>query len=244
MAFADSGPKTILSGKGKTTVVLLAACEKGDVLGYAAGWYRADGNAAVPAFVIAAFPGGIGDTIAAFEAGVVYSSGFGATVGGAVFLSDTVGRVTQTPSTTNSQRIGFAASATVLVLNQLAYKPEFKVAASFPATVSHLVDHTLFIAPFPCRLMAAKEVHGVAASAGTFALWKAASGAAFGAGTLLQTAATGFDGVGTANTIQSATLAVSIATRCLATGDRVFVLASEALTSLVNGEITLQFQRL
>ena len=123
MAFADSGVRTVMEGHLPQQVTLAAACEPGDLLGYSSGWKLALATVgtAIPARLVAAQKGAVGDRIGAFAIAKV--NGFtGATVGAAVYLAEGTasGDYTDTaPSTTNDviQPVGYMVSATEAMVN-------------------------------------------------------------------------------------------------------------------------------
>jgi hypothetical protein len=241
MAFADSGAHVIRSGQGPGTVVLAGACVKGDILGYSSGWYQADGNAEISAYKIAAQDGAIGDTINTWEKAVIYNSGFGATPAAPVYLSDTPGKLTQTPSTTNAQRIGFAVSATLVCINQAHMKSSFSVSTVCGALTT--AGQNFFIAPFPCRVDHICEVHSTLCSAGTPTLdvVKPSTGEAISAGDTQLAAA--MVPTNTANNVVHPTLTSVAASKLLATGDRLALLPNKTLTALASCQVTVQVTR-
>lgn len=113
MALTDvtDGSRIVQWGSGAIKVVLAAACKPGDLLTEAGA--LADGNATTPApaAYVAGEKGASADTITAYRRAIL-SGLSGATLGNVVYLSDTAGSYTATPSTTQRQRVGFALNAT------------------------------------------------------------------------------------------------------------------------------------
>ena len=115
MAFADTSKRSILAGSFEKRIVLGAAvtAHKGDLLGYAsAEWKLADGNASpYAAKAIAGEVGGPGETITVYKMALV--EGFtGGTPGAKIYLGDTAGDYSDSPSGTTPQVVGEMASAT------------------------------------------------------------------------------------------------------------------------------------
>lgn len=91
------------------------------------------------------------------------------------------------------------------------------------APTATATDRFIFVAPVACQVLAASEVHAVAAGgASAIQLTKDVSTNAPGAGTNLLTNNTnsGFDLNGTANTVQVGTLSATLTDLQLAVGDR------------------------
>lgn len=119
---------------------------------------------------------------------------------------------------------------------------------AFEVTFAGLADACMFIANYPCKVVAIREVHSTAGSdagAVNIQVTKDTGTTAPGAGTDLLTdnAGAGFNAKGTANTVQNGTL-VAEATRTLAVGDRLGVDFAGTLTALAGVVITVSIQRL
>jgi len=72
MSFTDTGTRSILVGMFPSKVTLAAACKRGDLLGYSAGWVLADANTGpVYPSCIAADDGVIGDKIQTWRLALV-----------------------------------------------------------------------------------------------------------------------------------------------------------------------------
>lgn len=99
-------------------------------------------------------------------------------------------------------------------------------------------DQAFFVAPYPCRVVAISEVHGVAAGGtSTLQVVKDTGTAAPGAGTDLLSAA--FDLNGTANTVQEGALSATAADLVLAAGDRLSVDFAHAIQSSAGVVVTV-----
>lgn len=113
MALTDvtDGSRIVQWGSGAIKIVLAAACKPGDLLTEAGA--LADGNATTPApaAYVAGEKGASADTITAYRRAIL-SGLSGANLGNVVYLSDTAGSYTTTPSATQRQRVGFALNAT------------------------------------------------------------------------------------------------------------------------------------
>jgi hypothetical protein len=115
-------------------------------------------------------------------------------------------------------------------------------------TFAGLADACFFIANYPCKVVAIRQVHAVAGSDGaavSLQITKDTGTNAPGAGTDLLTnnAAAGFDLKAVANTPQAGTLA-ALAARTLAVGDRLSADFAGTLTALAGCVVTVSIQRL
>jgi hypothetical protein len=126
MAFADPGiGRHVICGPGPAaaTVLLAAACEEGDILGYSTGWKLALGTAAavINPQVVALKKGAIGDYIPVAVVCVV--EGYtGGTPGGLIYVQEGSGGgdVTDTIPTTQYDLltvIGVLLNATTIAFN-------------------------------------------------------------------------------------------------------------------------------
>ena len=94
------------------------------------------------------------------------------------------------------------------------------------------VDSNVYIAVRPVRVTAVRGVNTVVGGSGATATIKKCTGTtAPASGTAVHS--TPIDGTATVNTVQSATLATSVATLTLAAGDRLSIDVGGTLTSLV-----------
>lgn len=106
------------------------------------------------------------------------------------------------------------------------------------------VDQNFFIAMEPVKVLAISESHATAGTDGSAvsAVVKKATGTtAIASGTAIMS--NSFDMKGTANTVQNAAMATSSATVTLASGDRLGVDYTGAVTSLAGVVITLLLQK-
>jgi hypothetical protein len=243
MAFADTTKRAILRGYLSTKITLSDNVETGDPLGDSSGtWVRADGNNAVPAALIAGERGASGAQITAYAMAVVGGVA-GATVLNPVYLSDTVGKFTETPSTTDAQRLGFSASATSIFLNQIGYKTEFTVSHNFAAAG---VANIFFVAPFRSRVLKITVSYATAAGqAGALTVERLQGTEAVTAGDDLGVTTSGWvDLYTTVDTPQSITLTATVANRVLEVNNRLALkVASGAATTLANAVITVHLER-
>jgi len=126
MAFADPGVgRQVIQAPGPAgaTVLLAAACEEGDILGYSTGWKLALATAGsvIAGQVVALKKGAIGDYIPVATVCVV--QGYtGGTPGGLIYVAEgsASGDVTDTIPTTQSDSvtvIGVLLSATTIAFN-------------------------------------------------------------------------------------------------------------------------------
>lgn len=114
MAFADSSTRHLIEAMLPVKITLAEACDTGDPLGYSTGWKRADANNSIYMELIAGEKGEIGGVIQAWRFAVV--EGFtGGTDGGALYLSDTVGKYGSSAGSV-SQVCGQMISETAAVL--------------------------------------------------------------------------------------------------------------------------------
>ena len=121
-----TAPRTVRWANVIGTVAIKASTTvaAGDPLGYSSGWVPADANATYDAIVFAVGPGEGGETIQIADSICLQGFTLG-TVGGAVFLSDTAGDYSETPSTTSSQCIARILAADMIVAKapDLKYMP-------------------------------------------------------------------------------------------------------------------------
>jgi len=113
-----SGGRIIEEGIGDVKVVVSEAVAPGDLLGSSeangGNWIKADGNNNVYAELVAGEAGAVASTITAYR--IARVSGYtGATQAAALYLSDTVGRVSESAGTVG-QLVGFILSATEVLL--------------------------------------------------------------------------------------------------------------------------------
>lgn len=114
-------------------------------------------------------------------------------------------------------------------------------------TTEAATDRVIFVAPVACQVVAASEVHGVAAGgASKLQLVKDTSTDAPGAGTDLLTnnTNTGFDLNATANTVQSGTLTGTVASLQLAAGDRLSLDFANTIQSTAGLAVTVWLKTL
>jgi hypothetical protein len=115
MALTDPLKGRIIKEAVEPVLITLAGTvHRGDLIGYSAGWVAADANAAVYAELVAGEDGVSGQTITAYRK-VVLGAFTGMTAGGAVYLSDTAGRYSESAGTV-SQKVGMSLSATDLLV--------------------------------------------------------------------------------------------------------------------------------
>lgn len=239
MAFADTAVRTLLEAINPGKVVLAAACEDGDLLGYSAGWKLADGNAGIVAEMIAMEQGIIGQEISACPAAVI--TGFiDGTAGAAVYLSDTAGSYAASASATSGQQVGEMLDATTATINLGpggVGVPSLAVSIAFAAAD---VASIFYTASNRVRVTKISEVHAtVAGQAGTLTVERLQGTEAPAAGDdLLGT--TKIDLAGTINTVQSPALTGTAAHLILEVGNRLALkVASGAATSLANANVTV-----
>lgn len=96
---------------------------------------------------------------------------------------------------------------------------------------------TVFVAPYPCKVIAVKEVHSTASSSGTLTLEKCTGTVAPGSGTVLLTATMSLSD--TANTVVSGIVVGTQADITLAAGDRLGVKIAGTLTSLAGSLVSI-----
>lgn len=95
---------------------------------------------------------------------------------------------------------------------------------------------TVFVATYPCKVLAVKEVHSTASTSGTLTLEKCTGTVAPGSGDVLLTATMSL--AGTANTVVSGTVLTNgIAT--LAAGDRLSIKIAGTMTNLAGGLVSI-----
>lgn len=107
-----------------------------------------------------------------------------------------------------------------------------------------VVDRNLFVAPFPCQVVAVSEVHGTAGSDGsavTADIKKCTGTTAITSGTSILSST--FDLKGTALTPQTGTLVNSISTITLATGDRLALDVTGTTTAVADVILTMYLRR-
>lgn len=114
-------------------------------------------------------------------------------------------------------------------------------------TTEAATDRVIFVAPVACQVVAASEVHGVAAGgASKLQLTKDTGTDAPGGGTDLLTnnTNTGFDLNATANTVQAGTLTATTASLQLATGDRLALDFANSIQSTAGLAVTVWLKTL
>lgn len=114
-------------------------------------------------------------------------------------------------------------------------------------TTEAATDRVIFVAPVACQVVAASEVHGVAAGgASKLQLTKDTSTDAPGGGTDLLTnnTNTGFDLNATANTVQAGTLTATTASLQLAAGDRLALDFANSIQSTAGLAVTVWLKTL
>jgi hypothetical protein len=243
MAFADTAVRSIQSCSLATPVTLAGTVFKGDAIGITAGtWVRADGNSspAITGLLVAAEDGISGQIITAYPEAVI-DGPTGATPGAPIFLSDTAGRYTETPSTTTAQLVGFAVSATRIAITQMAIRGEFVVRHNFAHKAAPW--DIIFIAPRPCYVRKISCVYGTGSgAAGTLTVERLQGTEAVTAGDDL-CPVTPIDENTTVDTVQNAVLTTTAAHLLLAVGDRLAVKeASGTGTTLANCCVTVQLE--
>ena len=183
MAYADTAARSVLESWGQFQVVVAAAVKKGDLLGYNNGWVLADANGGVPAEVVAQHDADAGDAHVRVARGAVIEGPTGATAGGAIYLSDTAGGTSDTPSATATQVVGKAISATCLMLDPGRYQLKMSTSMAFAHGDAGKI---IFVSPFACRVTKVSEVHATAAGqAGTLTVERLQGTEAPGAGDLV-----------------------------------------------------------
>jgi len=241
MAYADTAARSVLESWGQFQVVVAAAVKKGDLLGYNNGWVLADANGGGPAEGGAQHDADAGDAHVRVARGAVIEGPTGATAGGAIYLRDTAGGTSDTPSATATQVVGKAISATCLMLDPGRYQLKMSTSMAFAHGDAGKI---IFVSPFACRVTKVSEVHATAAGqAGTLTVERLQGTEAPGAGDDLL-GATKIDLTGTANTVQSPALTGTAAHLVLAAGDRLALkLASGASTTLAGACVTVEIER-
>lgn len=142
------------------------------------------------------------------------------------------GTLTVTGATTLNGSVTFASAPT----------GQFFQTSFVDAPTATATDRFIFIAPVACQVVAASEVHAVAAGgASTIQLTKDTGTAAPGAGTNLLTnnTNTGFDLNGTANTVQTGTLSATASDLQLAIGDRLAIDWANTIQSTAGMVVTV-----
>lgn len=127
MAFADvtDGSRAILEGSGASKVALSGTVQVGDAIGLSGStWVRADGNNKVTGQLVAGRDGISGDVITAYRQAVVGGVS-GGTKGAPIYLSDTAGGYSETPSTTTRQVLGFGLTATEMYIAPQEFNTEY-----------------------------------------------------------------------------------------------------------------------
>lgn len=174
-----------------------------------------------------------GETITAVRRGIVDGLDVSSLDYGAiVFLSDTDGRVADAHGTL-IRPIGRVIPATAVPLGT-AYDRLLELDFSMPERVFYVphtallvadqIDQTVFLATRACQLIGASEVHKTAESGGTLHIQltrqQSTEAPASGDALLTNNTNAGFDGTGTAETVQAGTLISTVATKQFAVGDR------------------------
>lgn len=239
MAFADTAGRSVMQGLVSVRLVLTGAVKQGDLVGYNAGWVKADANGALSGQFVAAEDGAVGDTINAFRIAVLKGP-TGMTAGGKLYASDTAGGYSQTPSTTSPQPVGVAVSATegLVELNQFRQRwtESFIIAAANIASV-------LYVAPVRCRVIGISERHvTVSTAAATFTVERLQGTEAPGEGDDLL-GETKIDANATANTVQSPALTDTAASLVLEGGDCLCILvATGDITDYAAATLAVAFE--
>lgn len=244
MSFADTAVRVIREGNRPVRITLAGTASTGDLLGYSSGWVRADGNAGIAAVLVAGEDGVSGDDITAF-ASAVLEGPTDMTAGGALYLSDTAGGYNTTASTTSEQKVGYALSTTVAMIDPAAsggFGAKMSTSRNFVAAD---VDDIFFVAPFRCTVTKISEVHAVAAGGTATADIERLQGTeAPGSGDVLL-GTTKLDLNGTANTVQSPALTSTAAHLILEVGNRLCVKKASGSNfgSLDNACVTVEYVR-
>jgi len=118
MAFADSGlAKIVKEAAAKVNIIMAAACQAGDLLGYSSGWKPAnESSTTILAELVAGENGAAGDVITAYRMAVVSGSISGAAPGNTVYLDDG-GKVSESPGETAVQAVGRSLTDSELLLS-------------------------------------------------------------------------------------------------------------------------------
>lgn len=147
MAFADNttGGRVIVATGPVTKLTLKASspCSPGDLIGYSAGWVRADADGGIPAewVAIGASNAG-GEEISVCKSCTIdFGTGSTATAADNLYLSNTAGRYTAT-APTNAQLVGDMASAQVGRIELGTVKPFTALTQSYTTTATTLSSST------------------------------------------------------------------------------------------------------
>lgn len=140
-----------------------------------------------------------------------------------------------------------AVGGTLTVTGATTFTGGIGAGANFQVTfvdapTATATDRFIFIAPVACQVVAAYEIHAVAAGGvSNIQLTKDTSTAAPGAGTNLLTNNTnaGFDLNGTANTLQTGALSITVTDLQLAVGDRLALDWANAIQSTAGMVVTV-----
>ncbi len=244
MAYVDTAKRSIQESWGRFEAEVAAAVQKGDLVGYSSGWVPADANGGIPALAVALRDAASGEKYVPMARGAVIEGPTGATPGAYVYLSDTVGRSSDTASTTSEQKVGVAISDTRIQLEPDLFLQAMEkqvVGLNFAAAD---VASVFFVAPFRCRVTKITEAHATAAGqAGTLTVERLQGTEAPGAGDdLLGT--TKIDLAGTANTVQTPALTGTAGNLVLEIGNRLALkLATGSAASLANACLTVEMER-
>ena len=166
MAFADKtdGSRIILGAGPGIPIVVATAVLPGDLLTEAGG--RADANAATPApaAFVAGAKAAANETVVAYRSAIV-SGVTGATKGNKVYLSDTAGGYSETPSTTQRQAVGFSIAATAMYVEPKRDVDRFAVTTSI-VDATYDQDRYFFVARERCRVTAIEFVQSAIEATG------------------------------------------------------------------------------
>jgi len=247
MALTDvtDGSRIIKEGKNPGKITLTGAVKVGDLV--AATGVQADADANLPAKWIAGETAPSGAKITVFESAIIGNLS-GATLGNAVYLSDTGGGYSEEASTTSRQQVGIALSATDIMVDPDMFARRMVV--SFQAGAADIVGTTsaaiIYLATERMRVTKISEVHAVVAGqAGTATVEKLtgtqAPGGGVGADLLGDTKV---NLAGTINTVQSPALTGTVASLVLEVGNRLALkLATGAATALANSQWSVELER-
>lgn len=156
MPFAD-GARTLIAGGPPIPLAITTAVAAGDLLTESGGLADANATPPAPAAYVAGIAGVNGDTIPVYKSAVV-SGVTGATKGNKVFLADTPGGYSETPSTTQRQTVGFSISTTQIYVEPRRDPERFAVSTGQIDT-THGVDRYFFAARERCRVTAVDEIN-------------------------------------------------------------------------------------
>ncbi|TAK33753.1 MAG: hypothetical protein EPO21_11775 [Chloroflexota bacterium] len=159
MAFTDKtdGSRIILWASEPLRMAVSVAVKVGDLLTEAGG--LADGNAAspAPAYFIAGETAAANATITVYRSAVIQGI-TGATAGSPLYLSDVAGGYTETPSTTQRQRMGTSLSATEIFVRPERSVERFAVSTGV-IDATYDGDRYFFVASERVRVVAVEEIN-------------------------------------------------------------------------------------